>query len=220
MLRFQSHPDKIFMAILTASMEMMVDQIRELLAVHRKNDPGAGTLESLMPNAAGVFVPETALKTLKRMLHCHKGPGIYYLNDYHYLLLHDTLEYFCDVHNDMVRIAPNEYEKNKTARLAGFHVEEIIFDDLIDIYFFDIDFLMDENVVMDLGVDKRKVLGMRKETFGISQGLAPHPEELAVRIGKNETPVIMIQSIFWSPSSRVYPDINLPDQEGIEVDLQ
>ncbi len=178
MLRFQNYPDRIFMAILTESMEIVIDQIRELLAVHRKNEVGTGTFESLMPNAASVFVAETALNTLKRMLHCHKGPGLYYLNDYHYLLLYDTLEHFCIFHNDMVRTAPNEFEKNKNTRIAGVHIEKINFDDLIDIYFFDIDFLMGQNVVMNLGLDMRKGLGIQDETFAISQGLAPHPEEL------------------------------------------
>ena len=220
MLRFQNYPDKIFMAILTAGMEMMIDQIRELLAVHRKNEEGAITLASLMPNAAGVFVPETALKTLKKMLQCHTGPGLYYLNDYHYLLLYDTLESFCNLHNDMVRIAPNAREKNRASRIAGVHIEKINFDDLVDIYYFDIDFLMDKDVVMNLGLDMRKGLGIQDETFAISQELAPHPDELAVRSETNITPVLMIQSRFWGPSSRVYPDIKLPDQEAIVVDLQ
>ncbi len=220
MLRFQNCPDNIFMAILTASMEMMIDQIREILAVHRKNEVGAVPLEFLMPDAAGVFMPETAMTTLKKMLQYHTGPGLYYLNDYHYLLLYDTLDYFCTIHNDMVRTAPNEREKKKASRIAGVHIEKINFDDLIDIYYFDIDFLMDKDVVMNLGHDMRKGLGIQDETFAISQELAPHPEELKIRDKEDEPSVLLVQSIFWGPSSRVYPDMDIPDQEIIEVDLQ
>lgn len=160
-----------------------------------------------MANAGRVFNPETALKTLKRMLHCHKGPGLYNLNDYHYLLLYDSLEYFCNIHNDMVRTAPNAREKKKASRIAGVHIERIDFDDLIGIYFFDIDFLMDEDVVMNLRLEQRKGMGIHNEAFAISQGLAPHPEELKIREEKDEKPVLSIQSRFWGPSSRVYPDL-------------
>ncbi len=211
MLRFQNYPDKIFMAILTESMEMVIDQIRELLAVHRKSEAGSNILEILMPNAAGVFVPESALKTLKRLLHCHKGPGFYYLNDYHYLLLYDTLENFCILHNDMVRNAPNEYEKNKASRIAGVHIEKINFDHLIGMYFHDIDFLFDADTVINLDLDKRKMLGMHEETFGISQGLAPHPEELRIRMMNEEISELRITSQFWGPDSKVYPDLNVAD---------
>jgi len=113
------------MAILTNSMEVMIDQIRELQAVNQKREVGAGTLESLMPNAGRVFNSETSLKTLKTMLHCHKGPAVYRLNDYHYLLLYDTLEYFCDTRNEMLRTAPNAREKNKASRIAGVHTENL-----------------------------------------------------------------------------------------------
>jgi hypothetical protein len=212
MLKFQTPPDKIFMAILTGSMEIMIDQIRELQAVHRKKEIGAGALESLMAHATRVFVPETALKTLKNMLHCHAGPGLYRLNDYHYLLLYDTLEYFCDIHNDMVLTAPNAREKKKASRIAGVHIERIDFDDLIDIYFFDTDFLIDEDVVMNLGLERRKGLGIHDETFGISQGLTPHPEELKIREEKDEKPVLNIQTRYWGPFSRVYPDLEEADK--------
>ncbi len=208
MLRFQNHPDNIFMAILTGSMEIMIDQIRESLAVHRKNDAGAAPLEFLMPNAAGVFVPETALTTLKKMLRYHAGPGLYYLNDYHYLLLYDTLDFFCTIHNDMVRIASNVREKNKASRIAGVHVEKINFDNLIAMYFYDTDFLLDANTMINLGLDKRKVLGVHEETFGISQGLAPHPEELRFRLVKEEIPELRVTSQFWGFNSKVYPDLS------------
>ena len=195
------------MAILTDSMEMMIDQIRELLAVNRKRAVGSGPLESLMPNAGRSFNSETALKTLKKMLQCHKGPGFYHLNNYHYLLLYDTLESFCEIHNDLVRTAPNDREKNKASRIAGVHVERISFDDLTAMYFYDTDFLLDADTVINLGLDKRKLLGIHEETFGISQGLAPHPEELRIRKGKEEIPELRVTSRFWGPDSRVYPDL-------------
>jgi hypothetical protein len=206
MLKFQTPPDKIFMAILTGSMEMMIDQIREILAVHRKKEVGAGPLESVMPNAARVFVPETALKTLKNMLHCHAGPGLYRLNAYQNLLLHDTLGYFCNAHNGRVASARSENEKQRVSRVGAFHIERIGFDDLIDIYFYNTHFFLDEDTVMNLDVEERKELGIHDEVFSLVQGLAPHPEELIFRKETDEHPVLRMESQFWRPLSRKYPD--------------
>ena len=76
------------------------------------------------------------------------------------------------------------------------------------LHFFDIDFLLDTGTMFDLGSEKRNYLGIDEETFGISQGLAPHPEELIMKVQEDELPVATGQSRFWGPSSRVYPDLS------------
>jgi hypothetical protein len=207
MLRFLAPPDKIFMAVLTESIEMMIDKIGETVAVHRKDELGTFVFESLMPNAARVFVAETGLKTLKHILHCHKGPGLYRLNDYHFLLLYDTLEYFCDAHNSRVASAPNEHDRERASKVGAFHIEEIRFDGLIDIYFYGTDFLMDEGTVTDLPPEEAGS-GIHDEAFSISQGLAPHPEELKIREVQEDTPELRVSSRFWGPGSKVYPDFD------------
>jgi len=108
----------------------------------------------------------------------------------------------------MVRTAPNTREKKKASRIAGVHIEKIKFDDLIAMYFYDTDFLFDADTVLQLGVDKRNVLGMHNETFGISQGLAPHTEELSIRLMDKEKSELIVQSQFWGSGSKVYPDLN------------
>lgn len=170
MLRFETPPDRIFMAILEESISLMIDLIREIKAV--KDLPG-NELEYLLPTAGKVFGPLTAIKTLKRILACNKRPGLYRLNDYHYLLLYDTLQYFCEIHNDMVKEAHSGFEKQRMSKVGAFYIERIDFDALIDIYFYDIDFLMDGDTMIGLGLERRKELGLNDETFGISQGMAP-----------------------------------------------
>lgn len=208
MLGFQTPPDKIFMAVLSESMEMMINRIGETLAVHRKEAVGSFVFESLMPNASRVFAAETALTSLKHMLHCHKGPGLYRLNDYHFLLLYDTLEYFCDVHNGRVVSAPNEHERERASKVGKYHIEEIRFEGLINIYFYSTDFLTDEGAAMDLNPEEDRGSGIHDESFSIAQGLAPHPEELKINEAKEETPELSITSRFWGPGSRVYPDFD------------
>jgi len=206
MLRFRNHPDRVFMAVLTESMEMMIIRIREILAVHRKAETDGEGLLSLMPNASRVFAPEIALKTLKHVLHCHRGPGLYRLNDYHWLLLYDVLEYFCRVHNESVSTAPNDFEKERMSKTGGFHIEEIRCDGLIDIYFYNTDFLADEEAAAD---DPKEGVAsdLHDEAFSISQGLAPHPDELKLKEIRQEVPELDIESRFWRTGSRVYPDL-------------
>ncbi len=126
-------------------------------------------------------------------------------------MLYDTLQYFCDIHNDMVEDAFGTHEKKKLSKIGSFYIEKINFDDLIDIYFYDTDFLIDADIMMNLGFEKRKEMGIHDETFGISQGLAPHPEELKIKVQKEEKPILRIQSRFWGPYSRVYPDLELSE---------
>lgn len=47
--------------------------------------------------------------------------------------------------------------------MGDVHIEEINFDVLISIYFFDIDFLMDTETMFRLGAEKRTDLGMCKD---------------------------------------------------------
>jgi hypothetical protein len=181
MLRFQAPPDEIFMAILEEGIMLMIDQIRSIKSFSRNKEDEKEHCKSLLPFACNVFNSETALRTLKSMLTYHKKPGLFVLNDYHYLLLYDTLQYYCDVHNDMVKNTLDRNEKKKASLVGTFYIEEIFFDDLIDIYFYDTDFLLNADTVVNLGVDNRKALGLNDETFGISQGLSPHPEELKIK---------------------------------------
>jgi len=181
-------------------------------SVSRNKEDEEDHCKSLLLFACKVFNSETALRTLKSILTYNKKPGLFVLNDYHYLLLYDTLQYYCDVHNDIVRNTPDRNEKKKTSLIGAFYIEEILFDNLIDIYFYDTDFLLNADTVVNLGFDNRKALGLNDETFGISQGLSPHPEELKMRKHKYEEPDLVTQAVFWRPGSRVYPDVDIKEE--------
>lgn len=214
MLKFQTPPDKVFTIILQESMSLMIDQLRELEEYSEHAGTSPDKLKNLLPNAGRVFNWETALCVLRKMLICHKETCLYVLNDYHYLLLYDTLQNLCDIHNDMVRTSLNLKDKEETSRLGGVHIERINFDDLIAVYFHDIDFLLDAETVLRLGLDKREILGIHVETFGISQGLAPHPEELEIKPDDNDEYEMTEYPKFWSRSSKVYPDMKASDESS------
>lgn len=209
MLGFQNPPDKIFTEIIDESIKLMIDHIREIEDSGQDEVKAEEAFQCLFPFACRVFNRETALHTLGRMLQYNKRPGLYRLNDYHYLLLYDTLQNLCDIHNDMVRDAPDRIEKKKASKIGSFYIEKINFDDLLSVYFFDLDFLIDAETMFELGSENRNHLGINNETFGISQEMAPHPEELIMTLQEKETPALASRQGFWCASSRVYPDVTL-----------
>ena len=205
MLRFQTPSDKPFMAIITKSIEVMIEQIDEFVLEAASEEESTDNFQWLFPNASKVFSTEITLENLINLLKCHQKPHLYYLNDYHYLLLYDTLEHFSVIHNDMIKMQSSE-ERDEYSMIGEYHIEKINFDDIVDTYFFDTDFFADPETMLQLGMDGRRDLNMNKETFSISQGLAPHPEEMELKEYTKEKAIIREPSELFGPTSRVYPD--------------
>ena len=206
MLRFQHTPDKIFIEILKAGMEIVIDEITALINYSANPKEAKSGLRAILPLAARVFSPEVALKTLREMLEKLLRPELYYLNDYHYLLIYDTLLLYSELHNDMVRISKSKTEKNAAAMIGPYRIEIIDFDRIETLYFYDTDFLFDPEVMLNLGEEEKKLMSFRPETFAITQGLAPHPEELVLKEVTDETYEVPEISEHFGPGSTCYPD--------------
>jgi hypothetical protein len=205
MLRFQTPPDKPFMAIITESIETMIEQIEEFACEVDSAKEVEDNFKWLLPNASRVFNIQTAINTLIRILECHQRPSMYHLNDYHYLLLYDTLDHFCAIHNDMMKDLTPE-DRIEHTKIGEYYIEMIRFNDIVDMYFFDTDFLSDPKTMLELGMDARKDMSLSNESFAISQGLSPHPEELKIKMHKKEEAVIQEPSDLFGPKSKIYPD--------------
>jgi len=208
MLRFQSHPDKVFTAILKDSIELMIDEIHDAVSFSNSREEFSVQLKSLLPNASRVFNPQTALTTLREILVCLEKPQLYYLNDYHYLLLYDTLSNLCDLHNDAVRACETKEDRKQLSQIGDYFIEELLFDEIVDIYFYDIDFLLHPEETFNLGIEGRKSMDVSDNTFSISQGLAPHPEELLLIVHEDEIPIETDSSTYFGSNSKVYPDFD------------
>ena len=208
MLRFQSHPDKVFTAILKDSIELMTDEIHDAVSLAKSTEELSEYLNSFLPNASKVFNPQTALNTLNEILVCLAKPQLYQLNDYHYLLLYDTLSNLCDLHNKAVREAEIKADRKQISQIGNYYIEKLLFHEMVDIYFYDIDFLIDTEEAFQLGIEGRKNMDVSEATFAISQGLAPHPEELSLVVHEGETLIETEPSPYFGSKSKVYPDFN------------
>jgi hypothetical protein len=164
MLRFARRPDPIFLAILHAAL----DDVQETLT-----DLEAGDWPAQYPTAVRCFSRDLARTTLGQLLTASRAKQLYQLTDYHWLLLYDCLRVYCEIHNDYAREAPTQ-----TMPVGPYQIGAIDFDALLDLYFWETDFLLGGPILAGLGPDGRKSIDVSDEAFGISQGLPPHSDEL------------------------------------------
>lgn len=61
-----------------------------------------------------------------------------------------------------------------------YGIQQIDFGLLIDLFFWDNDFLGEE--IPDMSLEARQRIGISPETFGLTAGMKPHPEELVLKV--------------------------------------
>jgi hypothetical protein len=213
MLRFSKAPDPVFQAILRKSLDYAIDVISDLLQVFNHDDTGTRQeFMRLFPETGRMFPPSVARAALVNLRSCLDRPDIYALTDYHYLLLYDVLNFYADVHNGLVIAAKNKKQRKEASFVDPFYVEKIHIDEIIDLYFFDQNFLLDAETLLSLPEQARKTL--RPELFGVCQGLLPHPEELELKIDTHldRDHYTMKASEYFGPESREYPDFSHFDE--------
>jgi len=197
MLGFQCAPDSIFLDILHGAIE-------EVLWWLELTEYDQEAFSNSYCQSAKCFHPKLAQKTLKQLLRANKAKSLYQLTDYHWLLLYEVLWRFCELFNDEPKeIAPT------LAKQYG--INEIDFHELIDLYFWDTDFLASPDDLINIGKDGRKQMGFGEEAFGVVQRMVPHPEEikivrLSTREAKEWVEVRTEENLdLFQPGSQKYP---------------
>jgi hypothetical protein len=209
MLRFQRPPDVVFQAILRDSLDLSIDFIDILI---ENNDYDEARVRECMeadyPAMAKVFTPLLARTTLWNLRKRLDRPEIYSLNNYHYLLLFDVMSYFADIHNGMVAMSESGEERVVASFVDPFYIESIDVVGLLDLYFFDTDFLTDAETMLNIPDWVRR--SYEPETFGLSLGMLPHAEELELKIDacEDDGAYKATRSDCFGPKSTVYPDFD------------
>jgi hypothetical protein len=144
------------------------------------------------PLSAKCFTPALARETLLDLVGKLRLPEAYVPTEYHWLLMYECLEVQIEMLNDMplpalvaqlttLATAHDALYLSLPTRSQGVEGLHIDFDALIDTYFWDTDFLMDAESFARLSAEAKTSLGFSPSVFGVTQGLAPHPEELVLR---------------------------------------
>jgi hypothetical protein len=217
MLQFQRPPDVLFQAILRDSMSYSIDLIKDLIENNQYDEARAREeMKGFCPAVAKVFPPSLARTTLLNLRGCLDRPELYYLNNYHYLLLYDVMDFYADIHNDIVAESKSKKERKESSFVDPFYVETIDMDGIVELYFYDIDFLTDAETMLNIPAWFRKTFS--PETFGLSQGMLPHAEELELKMASSEDIGVykVTHSEYFGPGSKVYPDFAYYDDKHPE----
>ncbi len=171
MLYFANKPDSVFLAILHEALE---DLQRILTDPDTDPQQAEEIWKADYPYASECFSLALAVYTIDRLLAASKDPvTVYRITDYHWLLIYDCLHTYCEIHNDYAGESPE-----RVFSVGPYEIGEIDFDAIVDHYFWDTDFLVDDSTMASVGPEGRQIMGVSDEAFGVSQRLVPHFGEL------------------------------------------
>jgi hypothetical protein len=191
MLRFASPLTPAATAIFVMCLDLASDEVIDV------DRPEAW--QEAYPLSATCFTPELARATLVDLVAKLRLPEEYVPTDYHWLLMYECLQGQIErLNEDPLSPLVNLLTALATAQDAlyltlppraqdveGFSID---FEALVDMYFWDTDFLLDAEQFARLEPDAKASLGFSPSVFGVIQGLAPHPDELVLRRAEEGAP--------------------------------
>jgi hypothetical protein len=142
-----------------------------------------------------VFTWQSAKEQLGKIQTALRDDGLYQITDYHWLLLYESLRSYCDSYNEIPWGEP--YDK--------YGIATIDFDWIVDIFFWDTDFLLQG--VQHMSEAGRKGIGISDEAVGISSGEKPAPEDLVIERCDEEWAKDFNQGaeFYFTPGTKTYP---------------
>jgi hypothetical protein len=185
MLRFQTPLTAAAREIIVYCLEVAAYEIIDLYEDHE-------AWAAAYPLSSACFTRELARRVLLELLEKLDAPEWYVPTDYHWLLMYECLKEHMALFND----APVPSVAKRLRTLASdqdavyLHLPKqsrgtagvwIDFDEFIEVYFWDTDFLTDAGVFGHLTPAAKQQLGFNGEVFGVTHGLAPHPDELILK---------------------------------------
>lgn len=169
MLGFAARPDPAFRVIVTAALEIATDELRNPDA----SDENA--LVNYSTRTQAIFNRQELLAELEKLLEAHRSPTTYKLTGYHFLILHDVLQVYADLHNDSLEL------HDGVRRWGDVTIRKIDLDTVLAVYFFDTDFLFAPDVFNALDEQRKEEMQFADEAWGVVNQLKPHPDELALQ---------------------------------------
>ncbi|MGA1825018.1 MAG: hypothetical protein ACMUIP_10195 [bacterium] len=197
MLRFATVPDEAFQAILEAFLEISIDMLKDSL---QSGEGGNNVFDGYLEQTRALFTPQELLNELEKLLKAHRSPDLYMPTDYHFLLLYDVLSQLVDFHNDTLQ------DEGGKKEYGSICIGKIDFYALTDCYFWDLDFLLNAEVINKMHPDFKKTMGFNKETFGVVNRLRPDPKELELQIVHEEEEPQQAESYYKRGEAYPYHD--------------
>lgn len=131
MIYFQTKPDAVFEAILKEALTSEASEIQLL-----SDDGAIDSWEGLYPETSRCLCPYEAVRMLVQLSAAVNDSHVYRLTDRHWLVLYETLKNFCATHNELL----DDFDQH-TRPIGDFTIGEVDGEALVEIYFWDTDFL-------------------------------------------------------------------------------
>ena len=179
MLRFQTPLTAAAREIVVYCLEVAADEIVEL---YEDDEAWAAAY----PLASACFTRELAHRVLLELLEKLDAPEWYVPTDYHWLLVYECLKKHMALFNDApvpsvvtrLRALASDQDTvylhlpTRSKGTAGVWMD---FDEFIDVYLWDTDFLMDVGLLDHLAPEAKQQLGLSTEVFGVTHATHPAP---------------------------------------------
>ena len=198
MLYFRTKPDPVFSAIFYRALEF---ELHEIGRISSEKDFDAW--EAGYGNICERFTPYSALVSIEELLVASRKDQVYQLGDYHWLLIYECLKNFCAIHEDLAM-----HEEDGSVTIEEFRLHQIDFQGIVDLYFWDTDFLVlpDQDSMPEVCGTLPNVDSLCQAS--LTTGLQPHPRYLRL-VSVNEPTWRLPQLYeFYGQHSRCYPDFN------------
>jgi len=189
MLGFRTKPDRVFLAIVDASIQFLFDHV-DFVKDASGGFPNWWAEE--FPQLATFSSPEFAWGTLAKLLEANKSGTLYQLTDYHWYLLYVAPQLFTNLQNDGLREEPSGLRE-----IEPYMIGSIDFDYIFDCFFWDVDFDAGE-VLVNLSQEQRRELGVSEAAWDFAARLKPHPDELALKVWNRDQR--------WEEDAEEYPE--------------
>ena len=164
MINFSGKPDPIFLDLVNHAIDETVERYLSFDDPRDQED----WLCAGMPRSARFFPGSEAKQHLLALQKALNDSGLHEISKYHWLLLYECLETFCQ-----------EFNEQPAGVLVEKHgVERLLFRKLITLFFWNVDFLEDNIAKM---TQQQRHMMIFPETFGLSAGFTRDPEELAIK---------------------------------------
>ena len=150
MIYFQTKPDAVFEAILKEAFASEASEIQLL-----SDDGAIDSWEGLYPETAQRLCPYEAVRVLVQLSAAVNDAHVYRLTDLHWLVLYETLKNFCATHNDLL----DDFDQ-RTRPVGEYNIGEVDGEALINIYFWDTDFLFCDREETQVGKQATLINGM------------------------------------------------------------
>jgi len=202
MLRFARRPDSVFHAIISETLGHAIDNARVFQDDHVLSEEDKRErqewYEACFPRTATLLTSDETVSQLLHLRDAHLDNNVLrQLTDYHWLLLYESVVLFCDAHNEST---------DKT--IGSYRIERIHTDEMLQAYFWDLDFVTPE--LTDLTESQRDMIAVSRETWGVVEGLKPHPDELRLVAWERPGPHVPA----GAPPNRhlaIYPPTDVPE---------